>query len=225
MAHVKRRRLANGKSAYLVRSRDPAGKERSRQFTRKADAEGFLHSTAVAKRDGSWLDPSRAKMRLRDWVVLCEPSTVNLSPSTKARQDGIVRGHIVPRVGDLPLARIENADVQAWVAELSARGLAPATVKKVRAPIGTALSKLRGVKRNAAPLSSGTTRSRSTVSLLGSVSGLAQRLTRGRRVDNSPSSAPSSVALALGLRELGFGRCGVVVRVHERPVAVGGLLA
>ena len=69
-------------------------------------------------------------MRLHDWVVLWEPSTVNLSPSTKARQDGIVEGHIL-RFGDLPLARIENADVQAWVAELSARGLAPATVKKV----------------------------------------------------------------------------------------------
>ena len=131
MAHVKRRALANGKSAYLVRYRDPAGKERSRQFTRRVDAEGFLHSTEVAKRDGSWLDPARAKIRLRDWVVLWEPSTVNLSPSTKARQDGIVRGHIVPRFGDLPLARIENADVQAWVAELSARGLAPASVKKI----------------------------------------------------------------------------------------------
>ena len=42
-----------------------------------------------------------------------------------------MRGHIVPRFGDLPLARIENADVQAWVAELSARGLAPASVKKI----------------------------------------------------------------------------------------------
>lgn len=131
MAHVKRRTLANGKSAYLVRYRDPAGKERSRQFARKVDAEGFLHSTEVAKRDGSWLDPTRAKLRLRDWVDLWEPSTVNLSPSTKARQDGIVQGHIVPRFGDLPLARIENADVQAWVAELSAQGLAPATVKKI----------------------------------------------------------------------------------------------
>ena len=130
MAHVKRRRLSNGKAAYLVRYRDPAGRERSRQFTRKTDAEGFLHSTEVARRDGSWLDPARSKLRLRDWVTLWEPSTVNLSPSTKARQDGIVEGHILPRFGDLPLARIENAAVQAWVAEMSAQGLAPSTVKK-----------------------------------------------------------------------------------------------
>lgn len=131
MAHIKRRKLANGKSAYLVRYRDPTGRERSRQFDRRVDAEGFLHSTEVSRRDGTWVDPARSKIRLREWLEIWEPATVNLSPSTRARQDGILRVHVLPRFGEVPLARIENADVQGWVSDLSAQGLAPSTVKKV----------------------------------------------------------------------------------------------
>jgi hypothetical protein len=38
--------------------------------------------------------------------------------------------YILPRSGPLPLAKISQRDVRTWVAELSTKGLAPATVHK-----------------------------------------------------------------------------------------------
>jgi integrase len=40
-----------------------------------------------------------------------------------------MRHHVLPRFGDIPLARIERRDVQQWVKDLTAQGLAPATVR------------------------------------------------------------------------------------------------
>jgi hypothetical protein len=41
----------------------------------------------------------------------------------------LLRRYAVPRFGDLALVAISQRGVRAWVAELSARGLAPATVQ------------------------------------------------------------------------------------------------
>jgi hypothetical protein len=39
--------------------------------------------------------------------------------------------HVLPHIGDMPLDAIRQHDVAAWVARLTAHGLAPATVVKV----------------------------------------------------------------------------------------------
>jgi len=57
-------------------------------------------------------------------------TTVNLKPSSRARDDSYLRNHVLPAFGQAPLARISHLDVRAWVADLNAKGLAPATVHK-----------------------------------------------------------------------------------------------
>ena len=42
----------------------------------------------------------------------------------------VLRLYALPRFGKVPLAAITQVDVRTWVAELSARGLTPATVTK-----------------------------------------------------------------------------------------------
>jgi hypothetical protein len=46
-----------------------------------------------------------------------------------AGSDAVDR-YLLPRFGPLPLANISQREVRAWVTELSAKGLAPATVQK-----------------------------------------------------------------------------------------------
>lgn len=41
-----------------------------------------------------------------------------------------MRRHVLPAFGNVPLGRITQLDVRAWVADLAASGLAPATVHK-----------------------------------------------------------------------------------------------
>jgi integrase len=69
-------------------------------------------------------------MRLRHWLVRFQQSERQaLRPSTLARDEVYVRTQILPRFGDVALARIEHQDIQEWVNELSGR-LAPTTVHK-----------------------------------------------------------------------------------------------
>ena len=130
MGHIRRRKLDRGRTAYLARYRGPDGREHSKQFAKRSDAERFLAVAEVTEADGSWVDPARGRMRLRDWLVQFQQAQQQaLRPSTLARDEVYLRRHILPAFGDVPLARIRHEDVQTWVNELGAQ-LAPATVHK-----------------------------------------------------------------------------------------------
>ncbi len=49
MGHVRRRKLEGGRTAYLARYRGPDGRERSKQFAKRSDAERFLSVAEVTK--------------------------------------------------------------------------------------------------------------------------------------------------------------------------------
>lgn len=125
MAHVEKR----GEKKYRARYRGPDGRERSKTFERKSDAIRYLNDMGAAKNRGTWIDPNAGKILLRDWASECLAARIDLRASSKARDDAYVRGHLLPRFGDVPLSGIERADVQKWVNDLSDSGLAPATVR------------------------------------------------------------------------------------------------
>src|SRR6266511_4119106 len=129
MAHIERR-VRSGKVNYRARYRDPAGRERSKSFSRKVDAERWVAEIEHAKTRGAWTDPALGRVRFSDWLAAWWATTTNLRPSTRARDETLLRLYAIPRFGDIPLAAISQLQVRAWVAELSARGLAPATVTK-----------------------------------------------------------------------------------------------
>ena len=130
------KRVRNGKTTYRVRYRDPAGGQRTKVFTRKADAQRFLNETETAKARGTWTDPALGRVLFRDWLGEWWATTTNLRASTRARDESLLRRLALPRFGDAPLAAISQRDVRAWVADLSARGLAPATVQKAYQLLG-----------------------------------------------------------------------------------------
>jgi integrase len=108
--------------------RDPAGRQRGKNFKRKRDAERFVAELETAKNRGLYIDPHAGKVKFADylprWVV-----GRNHEANTTFRDQGIMRNHIIPRWGDVPLAKIDHTSVQAWIAELSAN-LSPATVRQ-----------------------------------------------------------------------------------------------
>ena len=130
------KRMRNGKTTYRVRYRDPAGGQRSKVFARKADAQRFLNETETAKARGTWTDPSLGRVLFRDWLGEWWATTTNLRASTRERDESLLRRLALPRFGDAPLAAISQRDVRAWVAELSAGPLAPATVQKAYQLLG-----------------------------------------------------------------------------------------
>ncbi len=130
VGHLRKRKLQGGKAAYLARYRGPDGREHSKQFARRVDAERFLASAEVTKAEGLWGDPAKGRVRLAQWVAEWQESERHrLRPSTYARDDVYLRTRILPAFGEVPLARIEHQQVQAWVNELT-KTYAPSTVHK-----------------------------------------------------------------------------------------------
>jgi integrase len=95
-----------------------------------------LNETETAKARGTWTDPSLGRVLFRDWLGEWWATTTNLRASTMERDESLLRRLGLPRFGDAPLAAISQCDVRAWVAELSAGPLAPATVQKAYQLLG-----------------------------------------------------------------------------------------
>lgn len=99
-------------------------------FDTKADAD---RAVAIAIADGlrgQWASPALGRRRLANWVDEWWATTTDLAPTTRVRNEWLLRGHILPAFGSAALADIGQLDVRSWVAELSATGLAPNTVHK-----------------------------------------------------------------------------------------------
>jgi integrase len=82
------------------------------------------------KHRGRWTDPSGGRVLFPDWADRWWATTVNLRPSTRARDDSLYRNHVEPAWRTFQLANIDHLGVREWIAELSASGLAPTTVHK-----------------------------------------------------------------------------------------------
>ena len=116
--------------AWRARWRDPAGKSHSKNFRTKNEAERHLTGLDASKLTGSYVDPAAGRITFAAWAKTWRAGVVNLRPSTLARDDGYLERYLMPTFGTTRLADIDHAAVRSWVAELSARELAPATVVK-----------------------------------------------------------------------------------------------
>jgi integrase len=81
-----------------------------------------------AKASGAYVDPVLGRITFAAWAREWRRGVVDLRPSTLARDDGYLKRYLLPAFGEKRLADIDHAMVRAWIAELSARGLAPSTV-------------------------------------------------------------------------------------------------
>jgi integrase len=120
------RKWGNG---YQVRYRDPNGKQRAKTFDKRRDADTFMVTTEVDKRTDAWVAPEGGRILLRDWAKDWEATLVGVRSTTRERDLSMLRNHVLPRFGELPLAKIEHLDVIRWVADLS-KHLAPSSVHK-----------------------------------------------------------------------------------------------
>jgi integrase len=117
---------------YKVAWRDELGKQRSRSFSLKADAETWEAKIKLAKRQGELaeLDAGRQTLSefMADWWRL--HATLTLAPKTLEIYAGLKDRHIEPRLGQLQLRRITPEKLQAFQADLADAGVGKETVRK-----------------------------------------------------------------------------------------------
>lgn len=67
---------------YRAKYRDPLGRQGSKTFTLKADAERFVREMVVGVERGAWLDPRDADLALASWVAEFLALARRLPPTT-----------------------------------------------------------------------------------------------------------------------------------------------
>jgi integrase len=122
------RRTPGGK--WQARYRDPTGRQRSKNFARKTDAEAFLAAVKTEVRQGEWTNPTLRRTSFSRVAEMWLPSIADLEQTTRAQREQDLRVRLLPRLGARPVGSITDFDVRQLKADLLSSGLAPSTVTK-----------------------------------------------------------------------------------------------
>jgi hypothetical protein len=104
------------------------------------DAQRFLTEVENSKLRGTWTDPALGRVLFREWLAEWWAAPTDRRPSTRARDEMLLRRYALPRFRNQPLAAIRQREVRAWVADLAATELAPSTVRKTYHLLGKVLA-------------------------------------------------------------------------------------
>lgn len=112
---------------YRARWRDPDGRQQTRVFDRKVDADQFLATVEHRKLVGEYVDPNAGRVTLREYAEAWRARQVH-RPATQELVESRLRLHVYPALGDRQLRTIRPSDVQALVTD-RASVVSPRTVE------------------------------------------------------------------------------------------------
>jgi hypothetical protein len=134
MASIEKRQTSRG-VRYDVRYREPGGKPRVKTWRRRADAERFARQVEVDKDRGLFIDPALARTTVAEVAARWLASNPGKRGGSWQRDEIVVRLHILPELGALPVGSLTPGDVQALVNVWATRH-APGTVRRSTACCG-----------------------------------------------------------------------------------------
>jgi integrase len=138
------RKLPSGR--WQARYTAPSGEvfSATTTFPTKGDANRWLALAEADLARGEWSDPRLGQTTAGEWAARWLATTVDLKPSTQVWYDQVLRNHVLPVLGRVPIGRIDRAAVEAFSAELTRAGVGPGTVRAalfvLRRLIDTAVS-------------------------------------------------------------------------------------
>ncbi|PPG07100.1 MULTISPECIES: site-specific integrase [unclassified Rathayibacter] len=119
-----------GGTAYECRWRDGNGGCKQRTFLSKREAERFALKVESELEKGASTEPLVKNSKTVAEVVTASlaASKPELKPRTYRSAELLYSGRVLPRFGKRRIATLTRAEVQTWIGELHAEGLAPMTV-------------------------------------------------------------------------------------------------
>ena len=114
---------------WRARYRDETGKEHAKHFDRKIDGQRWLDEVTTAVVTGQYVDPRAGRLTLAKYAPGWQASQIGRA-STGRLVDNALRVHVLPAMGDRPMAGLRRSDVQGFVRMLSDK-LAPGSVRNV----------------------------------------------------------------------------------------------
>ena len=134
------KKQGRGRPRWRARYRDPSGRERSKSFARKVDAERFLVSVEDAKLRGAYVDPAAGRVPFAEWAERWFNTTAALRHTTRRDYRKLLDQQVLPAFAGDSLAGIDALTVREWVADLVAGGLSARRARKAHAVLSQVLA-------------------------------------------------------------------------------------
>ena len=125
---IERRQVKRG-VVYDVRLRTPDGRQMSRTFRTRKEAENYEAQQLADLSRGGWVDPRRSVISFADWAAQWLVRDPSKRPSSLARDESVVRIHLLPALAKRQLVSIAPSDIQRLVNAWSETS-SPRTVRR-----------------------------------------------------------------------------------------------
>ena len=124
------RKLPSGR--FQIRYPGPDGRIRTgpETYERKGDADKALVLTEAQMTSGDWTDPDRGKIKLADYASAWITERPGLRPRTVDLYRWLLRKHIEPHLGGVPLGKLSTRMIREWRATLLANGVSVCVAAK-----------------------------------------------------------------------------------------------
>jgi integrase len=143
MASIHRRITTSGETRWEVRYRDPNRIDRSKTFRLKSEAARFAASVEADISRGEWLDPTLGRESFGYWAEQWLVTTYGLKPKTQEGYRSLVNHHLLPRLANTPVARVDLTMVSSVLSEISRSGAGAGTVGNIRGVLNLVLEQAR----------------------------------------------------------------------------------
>ena len=110
--------------AWRARYRDEAGREHSRHFDRKVDAQRWVDEVTASVVTGDYVDPRAGLITFREFFDQWAARQVWVHGTSEAMKYTVACATFL----DTPMRAIRASHIEAWVKSMTAAGLAPGTV-------------------------------------------------------------------------------------------------
>ena len=192
--------IKRGDGRWMARVTTPDGKRKA--YYGRTQTEVLDKLQAVQKRITSGLPLSGDRVKTADFLEgwLSDTAANKVRPKTLVRYEELVRLHIAPEIGRIPLVKLTPQHVERMLLAVAAKGVSPRTASHCRAVLRNALNhamKHSLLGRNVAALADGPTVPEPEVRVLSPKA--AARVLAAVRDDRL--EALFTVALACGLRQ------------------------
>jgi len=123
MAHIQKKVTLSKRSGKKVtrwqaRYRGSDGRERTKRFDRKVDAEAWLNLRSSEVSMGTWIDPRSGLTTFGEYATKLLADRSDLRPTTQAKYEWLMKKYVMPEFGLIPLSRVTPQQVRSWFSQI-----------------------------------------------------------------------------------------------------------
>jgi integrase len=127
-------------SPWRAGYRGPDGRQHSKSFRRRVDAERWLRDELHKQDRGLWVDPSAGAVEFEEYAEGWFRG-LTLKPKTIAGYRSLLDSRILPVIGPVELRRITPDLLREWLAGMTQEGLSASRMAQAKRIVGAVLSR------------------------------------------------------------------------------------